>query len=281
MPRALWKGYISFGLVSIPVALVPAVRDKAVHFHLLHREDGARLHQKLVCPLDGQEVERKRAARGFEVSPDQYVLVEDDELRALEPKKTRMIEISDFVDSGQIDPLYYDKPYYLLPREGGGKAYSLLIQAMEERKKAGVGRFVFHEHEYVVALRPLENVLCVETLRFADEIVSREGLIEDAGADQGRSDEKQLALALELVDALASDFEPGKYREEYRDGLKELIEKKARGEEVVTAPAEFEEGKVVDLMAALEKSLDKVRKAEGKSKAAPRKSARARGARQG
>jgi DNA end-binding protein Ku len=266
MARALWTGYVSFGLVSIPVALVPAVHDQGVHFHLLHRKDGARLKQRLVCPVDGEVIERKEAARGFEVAPDQYVLVEDDELRALEPGKTRMIEISDFVDVSQIDPIYYNKPYYLVPREGGGRAYSLLMRAMRERNRVGVGRFVFHEHEYVVALRPLENVLCVETLRFAEEIVGRDDL-GDAGGDESRADDKQLALALELVDALASDFEPGKYREEYRDGVRELIEKKARGEEIVAAPAEFEEGKVIDLMAALEKSLDKVRGAGGKGRA--------------
>lgn len=258
MPRSLWTGYISFGLVSIPVALVTAVHDQGIHFHLLHRKDGARLHQKLVCPLDGEEVERKQAARGFEVEPDRYVLVEDDELHTLQPKKTRMIEISDFVDINQVDPIYYDKPYYLVPREGGGKAYSLLMQAMVKRNRAGIGKFVFHEHEYVVALRPLENILCVETLRFADEIVSREELRE-IGSDEQHADKKQLALAMELIDALAADFEPGKYKEEYRDGLRDLVERKAKGEQIVTAPAEVEEGQVIDLMAALEKSLDKVR----------------------
>lgn len=258
MPRALWTGYISFGLVSIPVSLVPAVHDRAIHFHLLHRKDGARLHQKLVCPLDGEEVERKQAARGFEIAPDRYVLVEDDELHALEPKKTRMIEISDFVDINQIDPIYYDKPYYLAPREGGGKAYSLLLQAMVKRNRAGIGKFVFHEHEYVVALRPLENVLCIETLRFSGEIVSREDLRE-IGEDEGRADKKQLTMAMELIDALAADFVPGKYVEEYRDGVRNLVEKKAKGEKIITAPVEAEEGQVIDLMAALEKSLDKVR----------------------
>jgi DNA end-binding protein Ku len=258
MPRSLWTGYISFGLVSIPVSLVTAVHDQAVHFHLLHRQDGARLHQKLVCPLDGEEVDRKEAARGFEIEPDHYVLIEDDELHALAPQRSRMIEISDFVDINQVDPIYYDKPYYLVPREGGGKAYALLMQAMVKRNRAGIGRFVFHDHEYVVALRPLENVLCLETLRFSDEIVSRED-VREIGADEHGADKKQLALAVELIDALAADFSPGKYKEEYRDSLRDLIERKAQGEAIVTAPAEAEEGQVIDLMAALEKSLDKVR----------------------
>ncbi len=259
MARALWKGYISFGLVSIPVALVTAVRDRAVHFHLLHREDGARLKQKLVCPVDGKEVERKQAARGYEVAPDQYVLVEDDELLALEPGKSRNIDITDFVDISQVDPIYYDRPYYLVPQEGGGKPYSLLLRAMVERGRAGVGTFVFHEHEYVVALRPLEGVICLEILRFADEIVSPKEIAADFEAGDGRVNDKQLAMALDLVDALAGDFEPGKYKEEYREGVRELVERKAKGETIAAPPDRFEEGKVVDLMAALEKSLDKVR----------------------
>ncbi len=258
MPKALWNGYVSFGLVSIPVALVTAVRDQDVHFHLLHEKDGTRLHQKLVCPFDAKEVSRKQAARGFEVAPGEYVIVEDEELRALEPKKSRMIEISDFVDLGQIDPIYYERPYYLVPQEGGGKAYSLLMQAMVEKNRIGIGKFVFHEREHVVALRPLDNILCVEIMRFADEIVSRQGF-EDIATDERSTDKKQLALAKELIDALAADFEPEKYKDEYRDSVRDLIERKAKGEKIVAAPVEFEEGKVIDLMAALEKSLNQVR----------------------
>jgi DNA end-binding protein Ku len=276
MTKALWNGYISFGLVNIPVALVTAVRDKGVHFHLLHRKDGARLHQKLVCPLDGEEVGRKQAARGFEIEPDRYVLVEDDELKALAPERTRMIEVSDFVDLGQIDPIYYDRPYYLVPQDGGGKAYSLLLQAMVEKSKTGIGKLVFHEREHVVALRPLGDILCVEIMRFADEIVSRREL-EEIAAQESSSDKKQLELAKELIDALAGDFEPEKYKDEYRSAVQDLIERKAKGEEIVTAPEEFEEGEVIDLMAALEKSLNRVRGGAGKGGAAAEKKPARRG----
>lgn len=263
MSKAIWSGYISFGLVSIPVALVTAVRDHDVHFHLLHRKDGARLHQKLVCPLDGEEVSRRQAARGFEIEPDQYVLIEEEELQALEPRRTRMIEISDFVDIEQIDPIYYDRPYYLIPQEGGGKAYALLLQAMSEMNKTGVGKFVFHEREHVVALRPLGNILCAEIMRFSDEIVGSKELEEVATKDS-RTDKKQLDLAKQLIEELATDFDPQKYKDEYRDAVRDLIERKAKGEKIVTAPAEFEEGKVIDLKAALERSLKQVR-AEGKA----------------
>lgn len=264
MPKALWSGYISFGLVTIPVSLVTAVRDKSIRFHLLHPEDGARLRQKLVCPFDAKEVGRTQAARGFEVAPGEYVIIEDEELRALAPEKSRTIEITDFVAMAEIDPIYYERPYYLVPREGGENAYSLLLQAMVEKDRIGVGKFVFHEREHVVALRPLDGVLCVEIMRFADEIVSREGLL-DVPAAAKSADRKQMELARQLIDALATDFEPAKYRNEYREAVLDLIERKAKGEKVVSAPVEPEEGEVIDLMAALEKSLEKV-KGKGKRK---------------
>jgi DNA end-binding protein Ku len=258
MPKALWNGYISFGLVSIPVSLVTAVLDKSIHFHLLHPEDGARLHQKLVCPFDAKEVGRKQAARGYEISPGEYVIVEDEELRALEPEKSRMIEISDFVAMQEIDPIYYERPYYLIPQEGGEKAYMLLLRAMVDKNRIGVGKFVFHEREHLVALRPKDDMLCLEIMRFADEIVGMEE-VEDMFAHEKIVDGKQLNLAKELIDALAADFTPRKYRDEYRNAVLDLIERKAKGEEIVTAPMESEESEVIDLKAALERSLKQVR----------------------
>lgn len=273
MPRALWNGYVSFGLVNIPVSLVTAVRDRDIRFHLLHEADGARLHQKLVCPFDAQEISRKQAARGYEVADGEYVIVADEELQALEPKKTRMIEMTDFVDLDQIDPIYYERPYYLVPREGGGKAYALLLRAMVEKNRIGVGKFVFHEREQLVALRPLGGILCMEIMRFADEIVDRKEL-EGTVGEEGAADAKQLVLAAELIDALAGDFEPEKYKDEFREAVQDLIARKAAGEKVVAAPVEFEEGKVVDLMAALERSLKQVRGTGKGDKAAAKKPAR-------
>ncbi|MEW6553771.1 MAG: Ku protein [Actinomycetota bacterium] len=273
MPRALWNGYVSFGLVNIPVSLVTAVRDQDIHFHLLHEADGARLHQKLVCPFDAQEVSRKQAARGYEVADGEYVIVADEELQALEPRKTRMIEMTDFVDLDQIDPIYYERPYYVVPREGGGKAYALLLRAMVEKNRIGVGKFVFHEREQLVALRPLGGLLCMEIMRFADEIVDRKEL-EETVAEEGAADARQLALAAELIDALEGDFEPQKYKDEFREAVRELITRKAAGEKVVAPPSEFEEGKVVDLMAALERSLKQVRGKGEKGKAPAKKQAR-------
>ena len=270
MPKSLWSGYISFGMVNIPVALVTAVTDKSVRFHMLHREDGARLQQKMVCPVDGKEVPRKEAARGFEIVPDQYVMVENEELEAIEPKKTRMIEIADFVDISQIDPIYYDRPYYLIAEEGGGQAYSLLIQAMVEMKKTAIGKFVFHNREYVAAIRPMDHVLCLEVMRFADEVVSTRDL-ETVEHETKKGDERQLNMAKQLIEALAADFHPQDYKDEYREKVMDLIDKKAKGERVVTAPPAAEEGKVINLMAALEKSLKQVRSKEEPAGPAARK----------
>ncbi len=266
MARSLWTGYISFGMVNIPVSLVTAVRDQSIRFHLLHRKDGARLHEKMVCPVDSEEVSRNDAVRGFELAPDHYVMVEAEELEAVEPERTRNIEISDFVDLSEIDPIYYDRPYYLIPGEGAAKAYSLLMQAMIEMKKIALGKFVFHNREYVAAIRPFEHVFCLEVMRFADEIVST-GDLETPEYKEPKTDEKQLDMARQLIGALASDFHPEKYRDDYREKVMELIDKKAKGEKVVAAPPVLEEGKVIDLMAALERSLEQVR---GKEEAAPR-----------
>jgi DNA end-binding protein Ku len=266
MARSLWTGYISFGMVNIPVSLVTAVRDQSIRFHLLHRKDGARLHEKMVCPVDSEEVSRNDAVRGFELAPDHYVMVEAEELEAVEPERTRNIEISDFVDLSEIDPIYYDRPYYLIPGEGAAKAYSLLMQAMIEMKKIALGKFVFHNREYVAAIRPFEHVFCLEVMRFADEIVST-GDLETPEYKEPKTDEKQLDMARQLIGALASDFHPEKYRDDYREKVMELIDKKAKGEKVVAAPPVLEEGKVIDLMAALERSLEQVR---GNEEAAPR-----------
>jgi DNA end-binding protein Ku len=274
MPKSLWMGYISFGMVNIPVALVPAVRDKSIRFHLLHKKDGARLKQKMVCPVDGREVPRKQAVRGFELTPDHYVMVEAEELQAIEPKRTRTIEISDFVEMSQIDPIYYEHPYYLIPGEGGGKAYGLLMQAMVEMKKTAIGKFVFHDREYVAAIRPLDRVFCLEVMRFPDEIVSTHDF-ETPEYKKAKADKKQLDMAKQLIGALATDFQPQDYRDEYREKVMELIEKKAKGERMVTAPPVFEEGKVIDLVAALERSLRQVRGGEAGSASAKKKPARA------
>lgn len=258
MPRAIWSGSISFGLVNIPVKLYTGTRDRKIHFHMLNPEDGARVQQALIDPATGEQVPRDKVVKGYEVSPGQYVVVKQEELDRLTPKTSRLIEISDFVDLDGIDPIYYEHPYYLLPEEGATNAYSLLVRAMEEKKKVGVGKFVMHNKEYLVAIRTLEGVLCLETMRFADEVVEPGELELPEVKEEPRK--KELQMAEQLIDMLAEEFDPTEYRDEYMEELKKLIKSKEEGKELVTQPEVEEPGKVVDLMSALEKSLDEAKK---------------------
>lgn len=265
MPRALWSGSISFGLVNIPVRLAVAVKDRSVRFHKLHRSDGVRLHQKMVCPADGEEVTDEETARGYEISQGAYVVVEQEELDALAPRSSRTIDITDFVDLADIDPVYYERPYYLLPEEQAARPYGLLVRAMTDARKVGIARFVMHNKEYLAALRPVGKVICLETMRFADEVVTADVFEEAVPEPDAKA--RELDIALQLIDMLSAAFEPGKYRDEHREALLALVERKAEGEEVITAPVEAEEtGKVIDLMAALEESLQRARERQREEK---------------
>jgi len=263
MARAIWSGAISFGLVNIPVKLYGAVRDRNVHFHMLHESDGARVRQLLVCSADGEEVTLDDIVKGYEVSPDQYVVVQAGELDALAPRATRLIEVLDFVDISEIDPVYYQHPYFLVPDEQGARAYSLLLKAMSDAGKVGIGKFVMRNKEYLAALRPLGRAICLETMHFADEVVSAESLEELPG--EVEATERELEMARKLIDMLASPFEPGRYHDDYRESVMDLIETRAEGQEyTMPAPAE-EPGKVIDLMSALEASLARAKEKGGKA----------------
>jgi DNA end-binding protein Ku len=262
MPRAIWSGAISFGLVNIPVKLFSAVKDNSVHFHMLHGKDGVRVRQQLVCPLDDEEVDRDEVVKGYEVNPDQYVVVSSEELDALAPKASRMIEILDFVGLSEIDPLYYQHPYYLIPDEQAGKAYGLLVSSMKDSKRVGIGKFVMRGKEYLGALRPVGDVLVLETMHFADEVIAVSDLDEEM-PEVTEPNEREMKLAGQLIDTLAASFEPKQYQDDYREAVMDLIQTKAEGKEYVMPPAVEEEGKVVDLMSALEKSLSRAREAQG------------------
>jgi len=257
MARAIWSGSISFGLVNIPVKLYSAVRDRDVHFRQIHEKTKCRVRHKLICPEKNLEVSSDEIVKGYEIARDQYVIVTEEELDTLAPEQTHTIDISDFVDLGTIDPIYYDQPYYVLPDERAGKAYQLLVSAMTNAGKVGIAKFVMHNKENLVALRPLKAVLCMEIMRFAEEVVSVDSLSLPKDVSVG---ERELKMAEELIDSLSGEFEPANYRDEYSEKLRALIEKKAQGEEIVTTPqAEEGGGKVIDLMAALEKSLARTR----------------------
>jgi DNA end-binding protein Ku len=262
MPRSIWTGAISFGLVTVPVKLYSAVQRKSVRFHQLNGKTGVRIQQKRVDPTTGDEVPYEEIVKGYEIAPDQYVLIEPGELEALDPKKTKTIEISDFVDLDAIDPIFYDHPYYLAPAAGGAKPYQLLHEAMTESRKVAIAKVVIRQKENLVAIRPMEGgVLGMSTMIFADEVVPPDRI--DDLPDDVETSKQEVDMAQMLID---SDFEPEKYQDTYREEVIALIERKAEGKEIAVQPeAEEEAAPVPDLMAALKASLDAVQQ-DGKKK---------------
>ncbi len=229
MPRSIWTGAISFGLVNVPVKLYSAVSKKTVRFHQLHDADGVRIQQKRVCPADGEEVPYEHIVKGYEITPDQYVVVTQEELDALDPKKTKSIEIEDFVELSDIDPVYYDHPYYVLPDRGAAKAYKLLLNAMEQSGRVAIARVVIRTKEQLVAIRPAGDLLTMETMNFADEVVAHDRFDELPGDDVETAD-REIEMAQQLIDSLAGDFDPTKYKDTYRERVLDLVERKAQGE---------------------------------------------------
>ena len=264
MPRSIWTGAISFGLVTVPVKLYSAVSRKSVRFHQLNKETGVRIQQKRVDPTTGDEVPYEDIVKGYELTPDRYVIIEPGELEALDPKKTKSIEIEDFVSHEEIDPIYFDHPYYLAPGPGGAKPYRLLLEAMRETDKVGIARVVIRSKENLVAIRPAGDVLEMSTMLFADEVIDPDRLDDLPDPDDVKTTAKELQIAKQLVDSLAGPFEPGKYHDTYREEVMSLIERKAAGEEIAVQPAAAEEPtEVPDLMSALQASLDAVKARSG------------------
>jgi DNA end-binding protein Ku len=271
MPRAIWSGAISFGLVNVPVKLYSAVSSKSVRFHQLDSETGARIRQKRVSSATGDEVPYERIVKGYEISPDQYVLIEPEELDALGPEATRTIDIEDFVDLDDIDPIYLDHPYYLAPGTGAAKSYRLLLEAMRDSGKVAIARFVLRSKQTLCALRASDDGLMVmSTMNYGDEIVPPETLDELDALSEVDVTDRELKMAEQLIDSLASEWDPSKYHDTYREQVIELIERKAAGEDIAVQPEAEEAAPVPDLMAALEASLAAVRSDEEK---APREKA--------
>jgi DNA end-binding protein Ku len=263
MARSIWTGAISFGLVTVPVKLYSAVSRKTVRFHQLSSKTGVRIQQKRVDPTTGDEVAYDDIVKGYELTPDRYVVIEPGELDALAPKKTRTIEIEDFVELSEIDPIFYDHPYYLAPGAGGAKPYRLLVEAMRETGRVAIARVVIRQKEQLVALRPMGDVLGMSTMLFADEVVDPERVDDLADVSEVEATKRELDIAKQLVESLAGSFEPEKYHDTYREEVIDLVERKAAGEEIAVQPAADEdEEPVPDLMAALKASLDAVRDRE-------------------
>ena len=269
MPRSIWSGAISFGLVNVPVKLYSAVSRKTVRFHQLNKDTGVRIQQKRIDPSTGEEVAYDSIVKGYELTKDRYVVVTPEELEALDPVKTRTVDIEDFVDLEEIDPVYYDQAYYLVPDKGAAKAYGLLLNAMKESGKVAIARVVLRTKEQLVAIRPSGDVLMMETMIFADEVVSSDEIEELPEAGDLKASDRELKMAQQLIASLSTDFEPDRYKDEYRDKVLDLVERKAQGEEIAVQPEADKPTKVPDLMAALEASLAAVK--SGSSDEAPAK----------
>jgi DNA end-binding protein Ku len=263
MARPVWNGTISFGLVAIPVKLYHAVRKQSVSFNQLDDRTMSRIKYKKVSALDGEEVPDDHIVKGFEVSKDRYVVVDPDELEPFIPSATKTVELEEFVDLEEIDPVYYDNAYYVAPGTNP-KPYVLLASAMEEAGKVAIGRFVMRNKQFTAAIRAEGGRLIMSTLAYADELVDPSTIEELQGLDDVEVSGKEVAMAESLVDSLTAAFEPEKYRDEYREQVVDLIQIKASGQEFEVPEAVAEKPKVVDLMAALEASVAQAKQARGR-----------------
>ena len=269
MARAIWSGAISFGLVNVPVKMYAATQPKTVRFHQLSGKTGARIRQKRVDPSTDEEVSYDDIVKGYEITPDRYVVIQPEELDALDPKATRTIDIEEFVDLEEIDPIYYDHSYYLAPAAGGAKAYRLLLDAMKEAGKVGIGRVVIRSKQQLCALRPTGEALTLTTMLWGDEVLSPDRIDELESANEAEASDRELKMAEQLIASLSADFEPDKFHDSYRQQVLDLIERKAAGEEIAVQPEAEEPSPAPDLMAALEASLAAVR--DEKPETSPRK----------
>jgi DNA end-binding protein Ku len=245
---------VSFGLVNVPVKLMTATSPKDVRFHQLHDADGGRISQKRVCSVDGEEVDFQHIVKGYDLGGGRYVIVDPDELASIDVEANRTIDIEEFVDLADIDPVYFEKSYYLVPDGRAEKPYALLVETMTRSGKVALGRFVLRTKQYLATLRARDGVLVLATMLYADEVVDPGELAVPTVAETAPS-EKELDMARQLVESLSGPFEPGKYQDDYRDKVLALIEAKADGEIITQPEAPTVDAPVVDLMAALEASL--------------------------
>jgi DNA end-binding protein Ku len=259
MPRSLWSGAISFGLVSIPVRLVVIVRDKSISFHMLSPDGACRLRRKLFCPDTGKEYDFKDTARGYEVAPDQYVIITDDELKQIKPEKGDTLDIEDFVDLSTVDPIYFGKSYCLLPGKGGSKPYKLLVDALSHTGRAAIAHFTMRDKQHLTIIRPLDDALVLHTLHFADE-VSMPAEFKDQLPQKVKVSPNERKTAEQLINTLAKDFDPAHYKDEYRDRLSRLLEAKAEGERIEVAQEPEETPRTYSLINALKQSLESAKR---------------------
>ncbi len=252
-PRSIWNGTIVFGLVNVPVKVYSATESKSIHFHQVHLSDGARIEHRLVCPKEDKEVPRDEIVKGYELSNGSFVELTKDEIAAAAGERSKLIDVEHFVEGEEIDPAYYDKTYYLGAGDDGEDAYRLLRKALETSGKVAIARWTFHDRERLVAVRPLDKILSLQTMNFHDEVVEVDDL--DLPSPQRNPADREIEMAGKLVKSLAAKFEPERYEDTYREAVLAVIKRKAKGEEIVEEPEETKQQDSDDLMAALEASL--------------------------
>ena len=256
MASTVWKGHLSFGLVSFPVKLYSAARGESIHFNQLHKTDGSRVRQVLYCAAEDKPIPRDEIVKGYEYEKDRYVVIDDADIKKVAPPTAKVMEILEFVKAADVDPIYLETSYYMAPEEAGEKPYALLFDALKKTGYAGLAKLAMHNREHIVVLRPGEKGVLLHTMYYTNEIRQ----VDEFRTDLTLVKEKELALAMNLIEALVADFEPGKYTDTYRDNILQMVEAKKHGEEVVVeAPTPHRE-KVVDIMDALKASLAAVRK---------------------
>ena len=255
MASTVWKGHLTFGLVSFPVRLYSAARGESISFNQLHKHDGSRVKQVLYCAAEDKPIPRSEIVKGFEYEKDRYVVIEDEEVKKVAPSTAKVMEIQEFVKAAQVDPIYFETSYYMAPDEAGEKPYALLFDALKKTGYVGVAKVAMHNREHVVILRPGQNGVLMHTMYYQHEIRQ----VDEFRTDLSLVKEKELALATNLIEALAGEFEPAKYQDDYRENLLRMIEAKKQGEEVVATP-EPQQAKVVDILEALKASLAMAKK---------------------
>ncbi len=259
MAASVWSGYLTFGLISLPVRLFSGARSSGISFHMLHRDDLTRIKQQLYCPTDDRVVERSEIVKGYEYRKGEYVIVEPEEIKKIEPKTAKTMEILEFVKAADVDPVYFESSYYMIPEEAGRRPYALLTKALEESEYVAIAKLTMHNREYTVFLRPHEGGMMLHTMYYAEEVRTVEGY----GAPDVELKDAEVKVAHQLIDALAADWDPEKYHDTFQDNLKNLIETKLEGGTIAEVEKPKKLAPVVDLMSALKQSLAEM---EGKKK---------------
>ena len=264
MAASVWSGYLTFGLISLPVRLFSGARSSSVSFNMLHRDDMSRLKQQYYCPVDSRVVERDEIVKGYEYRKDEYVIIEPEEIKKIEPKTAKTMEILEFVKAKDVDAVYFDSSYFMVPEEAGRKPYALLSKALEESDYVAIAKLTMHNREYTVFLRPHKGGMMLHTMYYAEEV--RE--VESFGAPDVEIKEAEIKVAHQLIEALADEWDPEKYHDTFQENLKKLIETKLEGGEVQAVEQPKKLAPVVDLMAALKESLAQTKKPSASEKVA-------------